>query len=214
MPTKASCLRLSSLAARKDRYQLMESLLAMNIRLSQKISSKVKAGKLLELPMAEDPVFDWSMQSFAVGRSQFILFSNTRSLYSRVVSSKGINSTKQLIAQFNQAILYQLNNDQMKNAVAKLLAVDAEGVQFAKALNRSVIGSMNELIAMATTPISMRELTLPELSDHLNDTLLSILGDKKGGYGRPKEAMEQLEKGVRSLFCERTNQEPQSPARK
>ncbi len=33
----------------------------MIIRLSQKLCTKVKAGKLAELPLAEDPILDWSL---------------------------------------------------------------------------------------------------------------------------------------------------------
>lgn len=164
----------------------------MIIRLSQKLCTKVKAGKLAELPLAEVPVLDWSTQSFAVGRTQFILISNTRSLYSCVTPCKGVNSTNQLVEQFNQAVLHQLNKDGFGDVVRKLMEVNSDQVQFAKSLNRSVIGSMNELIVMATTVMSIRELTLPELNDDLNDTLLTILGKKKCDYGRPKEVMENM----------------------
>ncbi len=164
----------------------------MIIRLSQKLCTKVKAGKLWELPLAEDPILDWSTQSFAVGRTQFILISNTKSLYSCVIPSKGVTSTKQLMSQFNQSVPHQLNKDGLGKAVSKLMAINLEEVKFAKSLNRSVIGSMNELIVMATTVMSIRELTLPELNDDLNDTLLTILGTKKGDYGRPKEAIAEL----------------------
>ncbi len=164
----------------------------MIIRLSQKLCTKVKAGKLFELPLNEDPILDWSTQSFAVGRTQFILISNAKSLYSCVIPSKGVTSTKHLVSQFNQSVPHQLNKDGLGKAVSKLMAINLEEVQFAKSLNRSVIGSMNELIVMATTVMSIRELTLPELNDDLNDTLLTILGTKKGDYGRPKEAMAML----------------------
>ncbi len=97
------------------------------------------------------------------------------------------------MSQVNQSVPNQLNKDGLGKAVSKLMAINLEEVQFAKSLNRSVIGSMNELIVMATTVMSIRELTLPELNDDLNDTLLTILGTKKGDYGRPKEAMAEVE---------------------
>lgn len=164
----------------------------MIIRLSQKLCTKVKAGKLLELPLADEPTLDWSTQSFVVGRTQFILISNTKSLYSCVIPSKGVASTKHLLTQFHQSVPHQLNKDDLGKAAAKLMSIKLEDVQFAKSLNRSVIGSMNELIVMATTVMSIRTVTLPELNDELNDQLLTILGTKKGGYGKPKEVMAEL----------------------
>ena len=164
----------------------------MIIRLSQKLCTKVKAGKLVELLLAENPILDWSTQSFTVGRSQFILVSNTMSLYSCVIPSKGVTSTKQLVSQLSHALQHQLNKDGFVVAINQLAEVDFEAIQFAKSLNRSVIGSMNELILTATSVLSTSDITLPSLNDDLNDTLLSILASKKGGYNKPKEVMAGL----------------------
>ena len=53
----------------------------MIIRLSQKLCTKIKAGKLKEIPLDENPYADWSANLFVVDRTQYIILSNTASLY-------------------------------------------------------------------------------------------------------------------------------------
>jgi hypothetical protein len=55
---------------------------AMIFRLSEKLNTKIKAGTLASLPLDDNPFVDWSAGLFLVGRSQFILLTNTKSLYS------------------------------------------------------------------------------------------------------------------------------------
>ena len=63
-------------------------------------------------------------------------------------------------------------------------------VRYAKALNRSVLGSMNELVKCAGFCMSDGELTLQEVGDRLNDTLLSALAaGGSHGYGKPRRSI-------------------------
>lgn len=65
----------------------------MIFRLSQKLNAKIKAGPLVELPADKNPFAEWSANLFMVGRAQYILISNTKSLYSTVIVGKGINDS-------------------------------------------------------------------------------------------------------------------------
>ena len=66
-------------------------------------------------------------------------------------------------------------------------------VQFSKALNRSVTGSMNELIACATLWLIDGDMSLFEVGFRLNDLLLSTLGGGvRGEYGKPREAFQAM----------------------
>jgi hypothetical protein len=47
----------------------------------QKLNTKIKAGTLPTLPLDDNPYADWSAQLFLADRTQYILVSNTRSLY-------------------------------------------------------------------------------------------------------------------------------------
>src|SRR5436305_1506624 len=70
---------------------------AMIFRLSQKLNTKIKAGTLGALPLHENPFADWSALLFFAGRTQYILLSNTKSLYSTVLYGRGVTNDGQFI---------------------------------------------------------------------------------------------------------------------
>lgn len=64
-------------------------------------------------------------------------------------------------------------------------------VRFAKALDRTVMGSMNELIFAAKIMLAEGELSLFDAGFKLNDFLLSaIASDKAAKYGKPKRGVQ------------------------
>jgi hypothetical protein len=60
----------------------------MIFRVSQKLNTKIKAGKLDEMPLDENPYADWSAHLFMAGRVQYIILTNTASLYSCVMQGR------------------------------------------------------------------------------------------------------------------------------
>jgi hypothetical protein len=52
----------------------------------------IKAGTLPVLLPEENPLADWSAQLFLADRTQYILLSNTNSLYTTVIFGKGVTS--------------------------------------------------------------------------------------------------------------------------
>ena len=69
----------------------------MILRLSQKLCTKIKAGSLKTMPLDENPFADWSAHLFVVDRTQYIIVSNTASIYSCVMYGKPRESTRTLI---------------------------------------------------------------------------------------------------------------------
>ena len=57
----------------------------MIFRLSQKLCTKIDAGKLRHMPLDENPYADWSCHLFTADRTQYIILCNTASLYSCVM---------------------------------------------------------------------------------------------------------------------------------
>ena len=70
----------------------------MIFRLSQTLNAKIRAGAVPTLPLDENPFADWSAHLFVVHRAQYILLSNTRSLYSTVIYIKRIHNANNFIA--------------------------------------------------------------------------------------------------------------------
>ena len=69
----------------------------MILRLSQKLCIKVKEGSLKAMPLDDNPFADWTATLFAADRTQYIMVSNTKSLYSTVLFAKGITNDSHLI---------------------------------------------------------------------------------------------------------------------
>lgn len=66
-------------------------------------------------------------------------------------------------------------------------------VRFAKALNRSVTGSINELIKCAEYMLADDDMSPLDVGFRLNDILFSALGSGKScPFGKPNEAFKLL----------------------
>ena len=55
---------------------------AMIFRLSQKPNTKITVGTVHAFSLYENPFADWSAHLFVADRTQYMLLSNTKSLYS------------------------------------------------------------------------------------------------------------------------------------
>lgn len=164
----------------------------MIFRLSQKLNTKIKAGTLATLPLEENPLADWSAHLFAIGRTQYILISNTKSLYSTVILAKGINSTGTLVDRVLENLREFLADDGQQFVFRRFIAPATGTIQFAKAINRTVTSSMNELILSATAWLE-DGISPYEVGFRLNTVLLSAIApDKKAKYGVPREAFKKI----------------------
>ena len=166
----------------------------MIFRLSQKLNTKIKAGKLGVAPLDGNPYADWSCHLFTADRTQYIILSNTPSLYSCVLYGKGITNDGIFISRALDTIREFLSDAGQQFVHRKFIAPSSETIHFAKALNRSVTGSMNDLINHAKAWLNEGEMSPHDVGFKLNDVLLSALSteESQGGYGRPVDSFKRL----------------------
>ena len=133
----------------------------MILRLSQKLNKKLKAGKLSSMPLDENPYTDWSCHLFTADRVQYIIMSNTKSLYSCVMHGKGITDASRFTARALSTIREFMEDDGQEffeeeedeaQDYEKALHGDAEGTirrgiasgcRFGGAYSNSVCGSLH-----------------------------------------------------------------------
>lgn len=163
----------------------------MILRLSQKLNARIKGGTLSALPPHANPLLDWSAHLFAVERAEYVLVSNTRSLYSLVLADVVFADTARFTERMLGVIRATLEGAG-HGAHDRQNASAVEPVQLAKSLGRSMTGSMNELIAHATALLVDGDSSLTEVGEQLNDVLLSALASGSNKYGRPREAFAEL----------------------
>lgn len=165
----------------------------MILRLSQKLAKKIKVGRLAELPLDQNPYADWSCHFFTADRTHYVIVCNTASMYSCVMYARGITNDSRFIQRVLDLIREFTEDDGEAEAYQQHIAPASSNVQFAKALNRSVIGSINELVMTARIYLIEDDMTPHDVGFKLNDFLLSAIaseGDRN--YGIPKDAFQRL----------------------
>lgn len=165
----------------------------MIFRLPQTLNARLGGGPLAATVSHTNPLLDWSVRAFAAGTKASVLLSNTRSLYSVVLDGVPGETRTQLAERVGGAVGGILDGAGRLAGVGNELA--PESVRFAKALDRSVTGSMNELVAYAEMLLVGGDLSVPEVEVRLNDFLLSALARAGEKYGTPREAFAALVAG-------------------
>jgi hypothetical protein len=165
----------------------------MIFRLTQKLAGKIKAGPLAAAPQGQNPYADWSAQLFRADRTQYILLCNTASLYSVVMYGRGVTDHHAFITRALAGIRDALHDDGLTLIYRRFIATATGSVRFSKALNRSVTGSMNELVKEARFCLETGAAAPQELALHLNSMPLSMLPSNWGDhYGVPGDAFRRL----------------------
>ena len=142
----------------------------MIIRLSQRLAKKLKVGQLSAVPPEDNPYADWSAHLFTADRTQYIILTNTHSLYSVVMYGKGIADDSRFIGRALDNIREFMEGDGQAFIFQRLIAPASGNVRFAKSLNRSVTGSMNDMIFHAKA-----WLTEVDMSDEAFRELVRVL---------------------------------------
>ena len=121
----------------------------MIIRLSGKLARKIHVMPEQQLPLDTNPFADWSCHLFTADRVQYILISNTASLYSIVIFGLGVTDVDPLLRRMFSQLHEVLADDGFHFIAKRHVLPENPSIVFSKALNRSVTGSMNDLVIQA-----------------------------------------------------------------
>lgn len=154
----------------------------MIIRLGNTLAKKIKETELLAVPSGSNAFADWTARLFTADRTQYILVSNTATLYSAVFYGRGITDANQLINRMLDNLRDVMIQDGFKSIYEKRIAPETGTISFSRTVNRSVTGSMNELVFAAKWHFAREEMSPYDVSFRLNETPLSCLK-----YGHPRE---------------------------
>jgi len=159
----------------------------MIFRLTQKLSKKLGIAQLRTLPEDKNPYTDWTAHLFTVLRVQYVILTNTASLYSMVLYGRGMSNDK----NFTQTVLTYMREfmaaDGNRSIFEKYIETVANEVSFSKITDRRVIGSMNDFIFQAKVHIIRLHQSPFHVSLLLNESPMSYLK-----YGCPKDAFGAL----------------------
>lgn len=165
----------------------------MIFRLSHELNAKIKAGPLATIPAQGNPFVDWSSHLFTAERTQYILLSNTKTLYSTVLYGRGLTDDNRFIRQALNSIRDALKEDDQDEVCRRLIEPASGQVRFARASSRSVTGSMNELIVQAKFRLAEDEMSPFDVGLWLNEVPLSALSaGEVREYATPRAAFKAM----------------------
>jgi len=123
----------------------------MIFRLTSKLSKKIRMTSLQALPtdQAENPLMDWNAHLFTVQRTQYVILTNSASLYSMVMHGRGITNDRQFIREVMSFAKEFMTIDGNKVIYEKFIEPENKRIFFSKIVDRRVSGSMNDLIFQA-----------------------------------------------------------------
>lgn len=159
----------------------------MIFRLSQKLNTKINAGVLSVLPLDDNSFSDWSAHLFVADRVQYILLSNTSSLYSTVMLGGGITNKTIFIEHALESVREYLEADGHEPVYRRLIYPESGTISFSKALNRSVTSSMTDMIRFATAMLVEDEIPPRDIGFKLNEIPFSWLKQ-----GTPRKTFENI----------------------
>jgi hypothetical protein len=161
----------------------------MIFRLTAKLAKKIGLDPLPVLPCdkGKDPLLDWNAHLFTVQRTQYILVTNTKSLYSLVMPGRGITTDQQFIQSITTSLqAFVAEQGHHLRGVKDPLSQERETF-FSKIIDRRILGSMNDLIFQSKIRLEEGQQTPFEVSFYLNETPMSYLK-----YRSPKDVFHQL----------------------
>ena len=159
----------------------------MIIRTTAKLGKKIGYKPAEILPLDANPFVDWTADLFIADRTQYIIITNTASLYSMAMYGRGITDDSVFLQRALRYIIDTLHHDGFGFIADRLIAPNTMKISFSKSLNRAVTGSMNELIFEAKYRLENQNISPYELSLRLNEMPLSYI-DRKS----PREAFSKL----------------------
>lgn len=116
---------------------------------TKKAQDRLKVKPVDVFPDPTTRLGNWYCNEFTVSRRKYLIFVNERTLLPIVISVKGLKTSGDILEVFKQRLFkaFLLLNLPDKNFMPELLEMDE--VVFAKTASRSVVGSMNDIIAQA-----------------------------------------------------------------
>jgi len=159
----------------------------MIFHLTHKLAKKIKKTPLHCLPIDSNPFIDWTAHLFRAERVQYIIVTNTASLYSLVMHGRGITEDNRFFQETLSYMAELMTHDGLEFVFQRLIVPHTERIRFSKAADRRVLGSMNDLIVQAKYYLTERQMSPFDASIQVNETPMSYLG-----YNKPREAFRGL----------------------
>lgn len=149
------------------------------LRCSLKLMTEagIHQSDLVALPESDN---DWYVHLFFINRKKYLISTHAKTLFSFIVPDLKRDAIRKLPEIFKQGLESTLDIENISSAYKARILSNCEGFQFAKTVNRSVTGSMNDLVyqylSMVEHNYDSRDIhSLAKISRQLNRVPMSYI---------------------------------------
>lgn len=142
----------------------------MIIRLTQPLGDRIGVKAVSHAPLHVNPYLDWTGDIFSAGRDNYILLTNTASLYSTLMHGRGVVNENLFITHALQGLKEMTMRDDIGFIYQRLIAPDAKIVRYVRNGDKILLAGMNDIARQAKYWIEQKRLSLPEIAARLNES--------------------------------------------
>lgn len=155
----------------------------LTLRCTQRVRTRLRLPEQLpEAPASTGALGDWYVHLVRFGRSEFAIATSERCLLTLLLPARALGTS--LVPNLHASLRSLLERlDVPDEQVSRELGA-MQPVSFARATNRRVLGSMNDLAFQASHYLAHGG-NLATLAERLAHTPMSAIGEKPGHLGFP-----------------------------
>jgi hypothetical protein len=146
------------------------------VRPTQKLARQLRLQIPKTTPDVQNYVADWCVQDFRAGRTRYLLFVNTPSLFPVIIHARGLNTLDLLIRGFAEGFKLSCEGTRWMSQFERWIAPELSTVQLSQIPGRSFLGSTNDFIRMAHFHLHEDGCSPAETSRLLADAPMGYLG--------------------------------------
>jgi hypothetical protein len=160
----------------------------MIVRVTGKLAKQVGIDPMDALPLAENPLVDWTYRTFSPWENQmYMLITNTASLYSMLAPANDLEAKGQFVHGLVRYLEQKSSNDGFGEVFDRQISPELNPVKLTKSRNRSVTGSMTDMVRLSEHMLFESQDTLEQIGASLNQTPCGALD-----YAHPRERFVAL----------------------
>jgi len=157
------------------------------LHITDKFRKKLHILELTQVDVATGKHLRWYANLFTAQRVQYILTTNAASLFSVVMYGRGVTDDGDYIRQFLSELRDHLEDLELRLVYERVIAPKTSEITLAKTADRSVLGSMNDMVNVCKCKLDREDASPWQLSKDLNGTPFKAIG-----YGYPREVFARM----------------------
>ena len=154
------------------------------LRFSESMARKIRLSPGPSLPPSPEPLLDWAAHLFRCQRYQYVIVTNTQTLFSFVCHGQGICDISSFVDIIMSTMREVFENYGFVKAFDDRLAPNAREMILTKVGDRSLTGCMNNIVGMSQFWLERDHLSPMDLQPRINEIPINRKGVKEVIVGR------------------------------